>query len=1004
MPKRQAVEIDLSNQWSLHKGELLLLRNKSGATRLGFAVLLKYFGNFFRFPAESKEVSPLIVRYLATQLGIEPAQWATYDFESRVVRYHRQEIRKYFGFREITEMQSQELGAWMREQVRESIPLPERLIESAYGRCKERLLEPPSKERLERLARSAIHANELKFSQKIYALLSTHSKGKLNQFLEPFEFKDVKEGATPASEIEEEDEGLPRALIHFLKSGPGPANLESVTRESKKLKFLRDTRTPKDLFMGIPGKALLNLKRRCAVEEPFELERHPVALKMTLLAAFDQIRQGEITDNLADLLIAITHKIGVRAKGKLDKQLLEDLKRVPGKAKLLYKVAKAVVGHSEGKVGDVLFPEVSEAVLEAIIKEFESTGQSYEQKLRTVVLRSYGSHYRRMLPRLLADLVFRTNNPAFEPLIEAAGLFEKYLGHNAKWYPLNESIPLDGIKIDENWRDFVFEEDKDGNHRVCRLPYEVAVLQNLREQILCREIWIEGAIKYRNPDEDLPQDFEQKRDRYYGDLGLARDPWEFIKTMRGEMREELLKFNKSLPRNPDIGIKMTGKKGWIKMSPVEPQSPPLNLEALKAELNRRWPQTSLLDVLKEAALRSKFLESFKTPTVRENLDETVRNQRLLLCLYGLGTNAGLKRMCDGMSETVYKDLLYTRRRLISQEGLREAIRRVLNATFRERMPEIWGEGSSACASDSKKFSAWDGNLMSEYHIRYGGRGVMIYWHVDRKAACIYSQLKACSSSEVASMIEGVLRHCTEMSVDRQYADTHGASEVAFAFSRLLSFQLLPRLKGIHIQKLYRPDPNSSYSNLGPILERPINWGLIARNYDAMVKHVAALKVGTATAESIMSKFTRKRWDSDLYRAFSELGRATKTLFLCRYLGARALRREIHEGLNVIENWNSANNFIFFGKGGEMSSNQFDDHEESMLCLHLLQSSLVYVNTLMLQKVLEGPSWDAKLTAEDLRGISPLVYAHVTPYGAFHLDMKTRIPIEEGGEASLASVA
>ena len=44
------------------------------------------------------------------------------------------------------------------------------------------------------------------------------------------------------------------------------------------------------------------------------------------------------------------------------------------------------------------------------------------------------------------------------------------------------------------------------------------------------------------------------------------------------------------------------------------------------------------------------------------------------------------------------------------------------------------------------------------------------------------------------MIEGVLRHCTEMAVDRQYVDSHGQSEVAFAFCRLLGFQLLPRLK------------------------------------------------------------------------------------------------------------------------------------------------------------------------------------------------------------------
>jgi TnpA family transposase len=61
-----------------------------------------------------------------------------------------------------------------------------------------------------------------------------------------------------------------------------------------------------------------------------------------------------------------------------------------------------------------------------------------------------------------------------------------------------------------------------------------------------------------------------------------------------------------------------------------------------------------------------------------------------------------------------------------KDALREAISRVANATFMIRRPEIWGEGTTSCASDAKKFGAWDQNLMTEWHIRYGGRGVMIY--------------------------------------------------------------------------------------------------------------------------------------------------------------------------------------------------------------------------------------------------------------------------------------
>jgi TnpA family transposase len=123
--------------------------------------------------------------------------------------------------------------------------------------------------------------------------------------------------------------------------------------------------------------------------------------------------------------------------------------------------------------------------------------------------------------------------------------------------------------------------------------------------------------------------------------------------------------------------------------------------------------------------------------------------------------------------------LYVRRRFITKDHLRAAIV-VVNAILQTRLPHIWGEGTTACASDSKKFGAWNQNLMTEWHIRYRGPGIMVYWHVEKKSACIYSQLKSCSSSEVAAMIEGVLRHCTEMEVEKQYVDSHGQSEVAFA--------------------------------------------------------------------------------------------------------------------------------------------------------------------------------------------------------------------------------
>lgn len=194
------------------------------------------------------------------------------------------------------------------------------------------------------------------------------------------------------------------------------------------------------------------------------------------------------------------------------------------------------------------------------------------------------------------------------------------------------------------------------------------------------------------------------------------------------------------------------------------------------------------------------------------------------------------------------------------------------------------------------------------------------------------------------MIQGVLRHCTQMKVEKQFVDTHGQSEVAFGFYHLLGFQLMPRLKNIYAQKLARPvsgDPDA-YPNLQLILARPIDWDLIKEQYDQMIKYATALRLGTAETEAILRRFTQTELQHPTYRAFAELGRAIKTIFLCHYLQSEALRREIHEGLNVIENWNGANSFIFYGHSGDFATNRLDEQEVAALSLHLLQICLVYV--------------------------------------------------------------
>ena len=98
---------------------------------------------------------------------------------------------------------------------------------------------------------------------------------------------------------------------------------------------------------------------------------------------------------------------------------------------------------------------------------------------------------------------------------------------------------------------------------------------------------------------------------------------------------------------------------------------------------------------------------------------------------------------------------------------------------------------------------------------------------------------------------------------------------------------------------------------------------------------------------------------------------------------------------MVESWNSTNGFIFYGNRGEISSNDVDAQEIAMLSMHLLQACLVYINTLMVQHVLAEPLWYDRMTEADWRGLTPLFYLHVNPYGRFDLDMQQRIPLTSG---------
>ena len=157
-----------------------------------------------------------------------------------------------------------------------------------------------------------------------------------------------------------------------------------------------------------------------------------------------------------------------------------------------------------------------------------------------------------MMPKLLAALDFRSNNGSHRPLIDALERVRAAEGEGRQYFSCDE-VPIDGV-VRPKWRDIVIEDAPDGSGRVNRINYEICILQTLRDKLRCKEVWVVGAHRFRNPDEDLPSDYAERRADCYARLGLPTDAQAFTAGIKGEMKEarSTTRWCATRPRLPSV--------------------------------------------------------------------------------------------------------------------------------------------------------------------------------------------------------------------------------------------------------------------------------------------------------------------------------------------------------------------------------------------------------------------------------------------------------------------
>jgi hypothetical protein len=533
----------------------LVLTKYSGKNRLAFAIMLKFFQREKHYPANKSIIPESLVACLASQLSVQTKNFDAFNWNSGSVKRFRQEIRIFLGYKIATVADAEKLITWLIKHALPATPNIARCNQYAHQFFHENRLEPFSRKELDGYIRSAMHRFEKNFFSGIYAQLSPDTLQAFDLLLQW-----DKDDGEEKIKIGCDETGI---QLHHLKHDLAGVKLKHVQFEIAKLNHILSISLPIQLFETFPRKLIQKYYMRIMASTPSNIREFVPEVPYASLASFCYIRSQILTDNLADLFIKLIQNMKASAETYVKNTIISEVKRVNGKFDILYLLAEAAHNHPQGIIQDKIYPQVSQPTLQDVIKDLQhSKGKWYQTQVNTKVRSLYSYAHRKVLLALLNTFTFHASTAEGNMLLTGIAFIKKHIDVTDKYYPDTASVPITEL-IPSEWRFLVMEpitsnksnkESDSCHYRVNQFNYEVAILEVLREQLRCKIIWIEGAYRYRDPDEDLPRDWDTRREHYYQLLGLPMDATEFVKTLKESLHRNLQDLNDTVLNNEKVNI------------------------------------------------------------------------------------------------------------------------------------------------------------------------------------------------------------------------------------------------------------------------------------------------------------------------------------------------------------------------------------------------------------------------------------------------------------------
>ncbi len=951
-PGAQLTREELTTQYDLANSELAFIRvNARGdAGRLRLATLLKTRQHLGCFTMP-EEAHPDTVAHLAAELGLTaPPTWPNEARRTKSLYRYQAAVRAHLSVRPYDET-AERLVADTTLKAAETMSDPADLINCAAEALQAAAIDLPAFSTLDRLVNSLRAEVHTRIYDEVRQRLTADHKTTLDGLL-----------AKPSNSL----------TTHFnrLKQTPEPATPKTIRLWIERLEWLTGLIDPDPFLEGVT-----HTKRRQFASEAAALEvndlldiSRPGKRHILLLSLLRQARM-RCRDELIEMMLRRIRRTQAAAKEQLE--ALHDQHR--GIEEALIGIFGRVLETAQAQETNTAFGRrvrkllAEQGGIEALVEQCE-TVSAWHHKNDLPLLWPIHAKHRSLLFQLI-DLLDIRSATQDASLLNALSLVRR-LRHARREEILDEG---DLGFAAERWRRFVVKARSEPG-ALDRRALEVCVFVHLADALQAGDFYVVGSENFADYRAQLLPWVECKPRlaAYCAALGIPEHGKEFAAALKRELTTIAAEVDTGFETNTELSIDPDGTPHLKQLAAT---GRPEGLAEFEQEVRARMPERHLLDILKNAEHWSQFTRHFGPPSGSDpKLAQAV--QRYLFAVFGYGCNLGPNQTARHAPEIATAQAL---RRInaqhINSDKLEAAMVDVIGQYGRFQLPRHWGSGRAAIA-DGTHIKLRENNLLGSRHIRYGGYGGIAYHHIADSYIALFTSFITCGVWEAVHILDALLKNGSEIQPDTLHADTQGQSEPVFGLCRLLGIKLMPRMRGLSDAVFYRPAKAIRYRHIDALFGGEIDWDLLATHARDMIQVALSIQAGRVMPSMLLRKLGAYSRRSLLYRAFRELGRVERTLFLLRFVSSVGIRRTIRAETTKIEAFNDFLDWVSFGGPVVKSGDPVEQEKQ------LKYASLV-ANTIMLSNVADMTGVLSSM-AEDKHPVTPGLVARVSPYTREHI--------------------